>query len=85
MLKDAITDREFNKFTEVENQHAVNVNILAGFQPPALADAVTATYPSSTQEVYAYRQGGVSGTILKTITIDYVDATKELISSAVIS
>lgn len=53
------------------------------FSAPSAANAVTVTYPSATQEVYRFRTGGTSGTILMTITIDYVDSTKEEISTVV--
>lgn len=42
-------------------------------------DSITATYPSATQEVYQSRIGGVSGTVQQTVTINYVDSTKNLI------
>ncbi len=42
-------------------------------------DAITATYPSGTQEVYNSRVGGISGTIQETVTINYTDSTKNLI------
>lgn len=40
-------------------------------------DAITETYPSATQEVYSFRQGGIGGTVVQTLTINYTDATKE--------
>lgn len=46
-------------------------------------DTITATYPSGTQEVYASRVGGISGSIQQTITINYTDATKNLILNVV--
>lgn len=46
-------------------------------------DAVTVTYPTSTTEVFVYRQGGASGTAVLTLTITYVDSTKEQIQSVV--
>ena len=45
-------------------------------------DAVTATYPAATQEVYAFRQGGIAGTIMQTVTVNYTDATKDFILNA---
>jgi hypothetical protein len=44
-------------------------------------DYIGVTYPSGTQEVYTFKTGGVSGTILAVITVDYTDSTKESISS----
>ena len=46
-------------------------------------DTITATYPTSTQEVYKSRVGGVGGTVQQTVTVDYTDATKNYITSAV--
>jgi hypothetical protein len=40
-------------------------------------DAITAAFPSATQEVYSSRVGGISGTVQEVITVNYVDATKE--------
>lgn len=48
---------------------------------PALANAATVEYPSATSEVIKYRSGGISGTILKTVTVTYTDSTKRDISS----
>lgn len=42
-------------------------------------DAITATYPSATQEVYQSRVGGVSGTVQETLTVNYTDSSKDLI------
>lgn len=42
-------------------------------------DAITATYPSTTQEVYKSRVGGIGGTVQQTLTINYTDATKVLL------
>lgn len=78
------TDREYDKFVEtVGGDTAVRVAQFGGFAVPIGADAVTAEYPSSLVEVYKFRTGGVSGTILMTVTITYTDVTKEFIQSAV--
>lgn len=42
-------------------------------------DAITATYPTATQEVYQSRVGGISGTVQETLTINYTSSTKDLI------
>lgn len=52
------------------------------FTAPVNAAAVTVTYPSDTQEVYKYRSTGITGTVLMTITVNYVSATKEQILNA---
>lgn len=46
-------------------------------------DAIGASYPSSTVEVYSYYSGGLSGTLVATITVTYESSTKELITSVV--
>lgn len=45
---------------------------------PAAYDNGTLTLPSATQEVYKYYSGA---TLLRTITINYTDSTKTVISS----
>lgn len=46
-------------------------------------DAITAEYPSDTQEIYKSRVGGISGEVQETVTIVYTDSTKNLIASVV--
>ena len=40
-------------------------------------DYVSVTYPSATQEVYTFKNGGSGGTTALTVTVNYVDSTKE--------
>ncbi len=70
--------RIFNSSTE-----SIAVNSIGGFAPPKGHDAITVTYPDDTHEVYAYKTGGTGGTTLMTLTVTYVDDTKEQISSVV--
>lgn len=42
-------------------------------------DAITATYPTATQEVFQSRIGGISGTIQQTVTVNYTDSSKDFI------
>jgi len=42
-------------------------------------DAITVTYPSTTQEVYKTRVGGISGAVQQTATVNYTDLTKNFI------
>lgn len=44
-------------------------------------DYVSAAYPTTSVEVYTYRLGGVSGTIVAVATVQYTDDTKEVLSS----
>lgn len=42
----------------------------------------TVDYPSATQEVYKFYNGAViPGNLVRTITLDYTDATKEFLAS----
>ena len=41
-------------------------------------DNVSVTYPTSTSEIYEFKQGGA---VLQTVTVVYTDATKENIST----
>lgn len=44
-------------------------------------DAITVDYPSATEEVYEYRVGGLAGTVVKTVTVTYTDASKVSLQS----
>lgn len=59
------------------NSRAVNNLVTVPF------DSIVPSYPTSTQEVYLYKTGGVSGTLVATVTVDYVDATKAQLVSVV--
>lgn len=48
---------------------------------PYTHDYIAVTYPTDTTEVYTYKDGGVSGTTVATVTITYTDATKCNITS----
>jgi len=39
-------------------------------------DAGAIAYPTTTQEIYTYYEGGLAGTLKGTLTINYVDSTK---------
>jgi hypothetical protein len=58
--------------------------VFAGaFNPPTNTDAMAASYPTSTEEIYQFYNGGLEGTLLATITVTYTDATKLEIQSVV--
>lgn len=44
-------------------------------------DYLSVAYPLATQEVYTFKTGGVSGTTVATVTVNYTDATKADLSS----
>jgi len=58
----------------------VEVNSVSLFSKPY--DAVVVTYPTSTQEQYQSKVGGVSGTNVQLVTVNYSDASKNLITNA---
>lgn len=45
-------------------------------------DSFAVTYPTATQEVYTFKTGGLAGTTVKTVTINYTDSTKAFILNA---
>ena len=59
----------------------VTVNTVQLFTKPY--DAIQAAYPSSTQETYQTYVGGLSGTPVQLVTVNYTDSTKNFIQSVV--
>lgn len=47
-------------------------------------DAITASYPSATQEVYETRTGGIGGSVVQTLTVNYTDASKNVLQDAAV-
>lgn len=64
----------------VDAEVNVEVNNVALFTKPY--DAIVPTYPSSTQELYQSKVGGIAGTNVQLVTINYTDATKNFIFNA---
>jgi len=58
---------------------------LSVFSPPIETDAFTLDLTSATQEVYKFRSGGIAGTVLKTVTLNYTDSTKDDLLNGTIS
>jgi len=48
-------------------------------------DAIDISYPTSTTEVFEYYQGGLGGTLNATVTITYATASKNDITSVVLT
>lgn len=71
-----LVDKLGNKFDETNRLPTGSVQL---FTKPF--DAITALYPTPTQEIYESRVGGVSGTIQETVTINYTDTTKSYITN----
>jgi hypothetical protein len=59
----------------------VTVNTVQLFTKPY--DAIAALYPTTVQEVYKTYVGGLSGTLQETVTVNYVDASKNQLVSVV--
>jgi hypothetical protein len=85
-LQSALNDRERDKFVELPNgDTAVQVTSFQALSPPSETDAITFSYPDAVTEVYQYRSGGIAGTILKTVTVVYTTAAKDVLQSVVVS
>jgi hypothetical protein len=67
------------------NKRGLDVVANGGNTLFALADYVAATFPTATQEVYTYRTGGSGGTVVATVTVNYLDAIKDNILSLAIT
>lgn len=59
-----------------EDGKLIRTSSIQAFTPPANADAITAEYPSTTVEIYRYREGGITGTILNSVTVTYTSSSK---------
>lgn len=75
-----IEDEDGNKL-KVNPDGSLNVVQVGIFTKPY--DAIDATYPDSTHEVYKSYVGGLAGTLQQTVTVTYADASKEQILSVV--
>ena len=60
-----------------KNLHVINMGQLV----PNIFDAIAVTYPSSTQEVYTYKLGGIAGTTIAAVTVVYSDPSKNILVS----
>lgn len=59
----------------------MDVNVVGSLLSEVNFDYIAATYPTSSSEVYTYKNGGSGGTTVATITVVYTDSTKETLSS----
>ena len=67
----SLTDREFQKFKEVQNLTAVNVNLLNQLVPEE-HDALLLGYDTASNlTTVNYFEGGTSGTQVATLTLGY--------------
>jgi len=67
----------YNDFGDGTPAKQILLNKLNNFAPPLLADTITVEYPSTSVEIYRYREGGLTGTILDSITVTYTSASKK--------
>lgn len=72
----------FNDFGDESPARQVIAKLGGTFNAPLKADTVTVEYPSSTVEIYKFREGGLTGTVLKIVTLTYLAANKKDLSSA---
>lgn len=78
-VDDNIAIRNSNNSDEllINPDGSINVRSVGLFTTPY--DAITATYPTSTQEVYQSRIGGTGGAVQQTVTVNYTSPTKDFI------
>lgn len=48
---------------------------------PNVFDAISVAYPTSSQETYTYKIGGVAGVTVAVVTVTYTDASKNVLTS----
>jgi hypothetical protein len=87
-IASTLAHRETDKFVESPtraNKTAVEVTSTGKMIPPPEADSITVAYPNATTEVYSYRVGGISGTVIKTVTVIYTNASKGSLASVEVS
>lgn len=65
--------------SDTDGKIASNVNDSTAM--PMGTDYIGITYPTTTTEVYVYKTGGSGGTTLRTITLTYLTASKNDLSS----
>lgn len=88
----SLPDRELNKFVESPSRPGEPAIEIVGnltstpgpFSPPTNADSIVRTVLSNV-ETYEYKSGGISGTLLKTVTVTYTDNTLEELVNVVVS
>lgn len=63
-------------FVIVESDGSIPVTVKNSLTPNVDFDYIDIQQTSATVETYVYKQGGVSGTTVQTITVTYVDSSK---------
>jgi len=84
-LSPTLVDREQGKFRDAGDLTKSRVAVIpeGNFTPSQEYDAIVATYPSATVEVYTYKTGGTGGTTVMTLTVTYTNASKNFVSTVV--
>ncbi len=80
----ALAAEDFATQTTLAQVKASNDRIAGDFLSGVSYDATVQTV-NATSNVWTFKTGGVGGTTVKTLTINYVDATKQVITSVVAS
>lgn len=83
-IPSSVKDRELAKFEDANGKVAVRTLNSSQFEMPPNCDAITRNV-SGTVETWEYRNGGVSGSIIKTVTVTYSEASLKNIISVVVS
>jgi hypothetical protein len=81
---DTLNSKDFATQTTLALVKAATDRIPGDFLSGVSYDATVQTV-NATSNVWAFKTGGVSGTTVKTLTINYVDSTKQVIASVVAS
>lgn len=79
-IKVSVTTRGAKGAMAMELLDASGNQVAFGFAIPGY-DYIGVTYPDGVTEVYTYRTGGASGTIVATVTVVYTTTSKEYILS----
>lgn len=74
-------DLEWQKFQKDTSGNVAVNTISLGSLITEKFDYVSASYPDSVTEIYVYKNGGASGTLVATVTVIYVDSTKNQLVS----
>lgn len=76
MFKDTADGKVYRRVAGVFN---VGGGLMGGVE----YDYVEAAYPDPVTEIWTFKTGGSGGTTVRTITITFVDSTKDLIDNVV--
>jgi len=80
-MAESIQDRyNPSRQLKVNEDGSIDINSLGQFIIGKF-DYIGGAFPDSVTEVYTYKEGGSSGTLVATVTVVYTDANKNNISS----